>query len=91
MTTGNSAPELVEEPVEEPGSGRRGLDLVALVTGLVCLGVAAMTLTGWVPQPGWSQVRWGLVGLAVLAGLAVLVSALRRPGRSRPPGTREGS
>lgn len=61
---------------------RRGPDVLTLVAGLVCLGVAILTLVGWMPGLPSFDPRWALAGAAVLIGLLMLLSSIR-PRRDR--------
>jgi hypothetical protein len=58
---------------------RRMPDLLALLCGLAALAVATTAIVGstaWLPPV---DARWLLAGGAVVIGLALLVSSLRRP------------
>jgi hypothetical protein len=72
--TGTGTPPAGAEPERRPTP-----DLLTLVTGLVCLVVALMAITGWSPDISFDP-RWILAGGAVALGTVLLVSSIR----SRP-------
>ncbi|HYH30722.1 MAG TPA: hypothetical protein VD903_10090 [Pseudonocardia sp.] len=60
---------------------RSGPDVLALVVGLLALGVATSAFVGEVPMVGGLDARWLLAGGAAVIGLLLLVGSLR--GRRR--------
>ncbi|KAA9152567.1 hypothetical protein FPZ12_036645 [Amycolatopsis acidicola] len=67
--------ETEEEAVEEPR--HHGVDVFALLIGVITLMVSAYTLTdehSWLPS---FDLRWLLAGGAVLAGVLMLAASLR--------------
>lgn len=60
---------------------RRGPDPVALLAGLLALGMATAAFVGQVPDLSGFDPRWLLAGGAALVGLILLVGSLR--GRRR--------
>lgn len=63
------------------GVRRRGPDPVALLAGLLALGMAIAAFVGQVPDLSGFDPRWLLAGGAALVGLILLVGSLR--GRRR--------
>ncbi len=57
---------------------RRGPDPVALLVGLLTLGMAATAFVGVVPDLSGLDPRWILAGGAAVVGLVLLVGSLRR-------------
>ena len=66
--------------VEKAGT-RRGPDPLALVAGLLTLGMAASAFVGQVPSFAGFDARWLLAAGAAVIGLLLLVGSLR--GRRR--------
>lgn len=56
---------------------RRGPDPVALLVGLLSLGMAVAAFTGTVPGLSGFDPRWLLAGAAALIGLLILAGTLR--------------
>ncbi|MGH3567541.1 MAG: hypothetical protein ACRDRH_16200 [Pseudonocardia sp.] len=56
---------------------RRGPDPVALLAGLLSLGMAGAAFTGTVPDLSGFDPRWLLAGAAALIGLLILAGTLR--------------
>ncbi|MGI5127493.1 hypothetical protein ACQEVB_11845 [Pseudonocardia sp. CA-107938] len=65
----------------EPARSRRGPDPVALLVGLLTLGMALAALVGKLPDLSGFDPRWLLAGGAAFVGLILLVGSLR--GRRR--------
>lgn len=71
----------------EPGTGyadapttitrRRGPDPVALLVGLLSIGMAVAAFVGQVPDLSGLDARWLLAGGAAVVGLMLLVGSLR--------------
>lgn len=57
---------------------RRLPDPLALVVGLVSLGVAGFAVTGQAAALNGFDARWLLAGAAVLLGVLLLIGSLRR-------------
>lgn len=75
-TTMSEQPTVETAPDGTEPARRRAPDVLTLVTGLVCLAVALMTITGWSPDIRFDP-RWILAGGAVALGTALLVSSIR--------------
>lgn len=66
-------------PADQVATRRRMPDLLALLCGLAALAVATTAIVGstaWLPPV---DARWLLAGAAMVIGLLLLVSSLRRP------------
>ncbi|MDN5860737.1 MAG: hypothetical protein L0H84_19210 [Pseudonocardia sp.] len=74
----------LEPTTEEQPTARtwRGPDPVALLVGLLTLGMALAALVGQVPDLSGFDPRWLLAGGAAVVGLLLLIGSLR--GRRRP-------
>jgi len=70
--------EAVPAATEPVAPARRTPDPLTLVAGVIALAVSAIALTGWTPQISFDP-RWVLAGGAVLLGVLLLVSSMRRP------------
>ena len=57
---------------------RRMPDPLALIVGILSLGVASFAFVGEVPAFSGFDARWLLAGAAVLLGVLLLVGSLRR-------------
>lgn len=57
---------------------RRGPDPVALVVGLLTLGMAVSAFTGQLPLLPHFDPRWVLAGAAALVGVLLLLGSMRR-------------
>lgn len=66
------------EQNREDGTGRRGFDPLALVAGLATLAVSGYVLSDGPQWIGIPDMRWILAGVAVLVGIGMLASSLRR-------------
>ena len=67
-----------------PGRTRRPPDLLTLLVGLASLGTACLAIVGYLPGiPGFDP-RWPLAGAAVLVGVALLATSLRRSPQRDP-------
>ncbi|TWF78407.1 hypothetical protein FHX44_114330 [Pseudonocardia hierapolitana] len=69
------------ELVKKETTQRRGPDPLALVVGLLTLGMAASAFVGEVPSLAGFDARWLLAAGAAAIGLLLLVGSLR--GRRR--------
>jgi hypothetical protein len=67
--------------LEKNGTRRRGPDPLALVVGLLTLGMATSAFVGEVPSLAGLDARWLLAAGAAAIGLLLLVGSLR--GRRR--------
>jgi hypothetical protein len=67
--------------LEKNGTRRRGPDPLALVVGLLTLGMATSAFVGDVPSLAGLDARWLLAAGAAAIGLLLLVGSLR--GRRR--------
>lgn len=64
-----------------PARARRGPDPIALLVGLLTLGMAFAAFVGQLPDLSGFDPRWVLAGGAAFVGLLLLIGSLR--GRSR--------
>lgn len=76
VTGPGAAPAAPDGPYEQEPGRRRTPDVLTLLTGLVCLVVALMAVTGWSPDIRFDP-RWLLAGGAVALGTGLLVSSIR--------------
>jgi hypothetical protein len=63
--------------LEKNGTRRRGPDPLALVVGLLTLGMATSAFVGEVPSLAGLDARWLLAAGAAAIGLLLLVGSLR--------------
>ncbi|HEY0817011.1 MAG TPA: hypothetical protein VGE11_27360 [Pseudonocardia sp.] len=62
----------------EPVARRRGPDPLALVLGLLTLGMAVAAFTRHLPVLPHFDPRWVLAGVAALVGVLLLLGSIRR-------------
>jgi len=67
-----------DETVENPVVPRRGPDPLALVVGLLTLGMAVAAFTHHLPVLPHFDPRWVLAGVAALVGVLLLLGSIRR-------------
>ena len=74
---------VTEDTHTERTPARRGPELLTLLMGLICLATSVLAFVGWMPGIPVFDPRWLLAGGAIVVGLLLLATSLRRPSRER--------